>query len=173
MIDEAKSRLAKKTPPDWLFESASQWKTNLSLSGYTWFGHNRMALQHRTKKGFGGVGFFICNTILETNKMTILDKSIEGILWIKVSAKKMILWVIFVCVICHLRGQHVRVLHMCQISLSVFSRRYMYICTRIVQSTTYVAILMAGVFISLIFYWRCRHCAWTKRAGSEEEWTWL
>ena len=61
---------------------------DLSLSGYTWYGHNRMALHRRAKKGSGGVGFFIRNTILETNKVTILDKIIEGILWIKVSARK-------------------------------------------------------------------------------------
>ena len=46
-----------------------------------------MALHRRAKKGSGGVGFFIRNTILETNEVTILDKSIEGILWIKVAAR--------------------------------------------------------------------------------------
>ena len=46
-----------------------------------------MALHRRANKGSGRVGFFIWNTILETNEVTILDKSIEGILWIKVSAR--------------------------------------------------------------------------------------
>ena len=58
-----------------------------ALPGYSWLGHNRTALHHRARCGSGGVGVFIRDQIGEEYRTEILNDSVEGILWIKFTAR--------------------------------------------------------------------------------------
>ena len=55
----------------------------LYLPGYVWFGQNRQYVHVRAKKGSGGVGCFVRNSITQTYDVSIIDEDFEGILWLK------------------------------------------------------------------------------------------
>ncbi|CAG2231612.1 unnamed protein product [Mytilus edulis] len=59
-------------------------KNEIRINGYKWFGHNRTELHERAKKGSGGVGFLVRDDIASRYNIEILDKSVEGILWVHV-----------------------------------------------------------------------------------------
>ena len=61
---------------------------SITLNGYTWYGHNRTQLSMNVVQGSGGVGFFIKYSVLSLFDVYELDKSYEGIFWIKLVAKK-------------------------------------------------------------------------------------
>ncbi|CAC5425578.1 RAB19 [Mytilus coruscus] len=52
------------------------------IEGYTVYGHNRLVTHLKAKRGSGGVGIFIKSSIGDQYKVKILDKSVEGILWL-------------------------------------------------------------------------------------------
>ena len=66
------------------------------LSGYTVFAHNRKNIHIRARTGSGGVCLFIKKTLLDYYDATILDNSIEDILWVKLINKET-LQSVFIC----------------------------------------------------------------------------
>ena len=58
-------------------------KETLNVSGYTFYGHNRVNLHRRAKRGSGGVGIFVRNQLLNTFTVSVLDDTVEDILWVK------------------------------------------------------------------------------------------
>ena len=61
--------------------------TELELNGYQWFGNNRKHLHVRARTGSGGVGFFIKLSLLNVFNVSVLDDSVEGILWLNMVHK--------------------------------------------------------------------------------------
>ena len=59
--------------------------TELELNGYKWFGNNRKHLHVRARTGSGGVGFFIKLSLFDTFDVSVLDDSVEGILWLNMN----------------------------------------------------------------------------------------
>ena len=70
---------------------------SITLNGYTWYGHNRTQLSINAVRGSGGVGFFIKDSVLSLFDVYELDKSYEGIFWIKLVAKQDESLQIYVC----------------------------------------------------------------------------
>ena len=62
--------------------------TELELNGYKWFGNNRKHLHVRARMGPGGVGFFIKLSLLDAFDVSVLDDSVEGILWLNMKHKR-------------------------------------------------------------------------------------
>ena len=63
-------------------------KETLQIDGYTFISHNRRHLHRRAKRGSGGVGVFVRNSLLNIFTVTVLDDSVEDILWIKLSHRE-------------------------------------------------------------------------------------
>lgn len=61
--------------------------SNINVEGYSWFGQNRRSLHFRARKGSGGVGFLIKNTLFKTFDIRICDDLYEGILWLELINK--------------------------------------------------------------------------------------
>lgn len=59
----------------------------LNVIGFNWFGHNRVVLHRRAPCGSGGVGFLVRENLLEVFNISVLDNSVEGIMWLNLSAK--------------------------------------------------------------------------------------
>lgn len=59
----------------------------LEMNGYKWWGHNRTNLNCRAKSGSGGVGIFVKDALLHDFNVSILDTSVEGIMWITFTSK--------------------------------------------------------------------------------------
>ena len=51
----------------------------LKLVGYVWLGHNRVNTHIKVKKGSGGVGIFINQTLLQIYNVTVINNGYEGI----------------------------------------------------------------------------------------------
>ena len=60
----------------------------LEVGGFKWFGHNRAHLHKRAPCGSGGVGFLVRQSLLEAFDVSVLDDSVDGILWLRLSAKE-------------------------------------------------------------------------------------
>ena len=58
------------------------------MSGYTWFGQNRTSLHFRAKKGSGGVGFLVRNSLFNQFYINVCEDSYEGILWLELKDKQ-------------------------------------------------------------------------------------
>ena len=56
------------------------------IPGYTYYSHNRTNICKKAKSGSGGVGIFIRNELLELFSVSILDDTVEDLLWIKLSS---------------------------------------------------------------------------------------
>jgi len=74
---------------------------SLHLDGYTWYGKNRRYTNKRAKRGSGGVGAFIKNSVLEHFNVDILDSNTGDILWLKLTSRCYIDFKIVLCV-CYL-----------------------------------------------------------------------
>lgn len=61
-------------------------KETLSVDGYTYYTHNRANIHKKAKRGSGGVGVFIRNELKNFFSVSILDDSVEDVLWIKFSS---------------------------------------------------------------------------------------
>ena len=57
------------------------------IDKYTWIGHNRTDINRKAVRGSGGVGVLLHDRITAMFHYEILDKSHEGILWIKLTPK--------------------------------------------------------------------------------------
>ena len=72
----------------------------VTVEGYTFYAHNRKNLHRSAKRGSGGVGVFVKNELCETYAVFVLDNSYDDILWIKLSSKRTMKILSYVCVIC-------------------------------------------------------------------------
>ena len=59
----------------------------ISVPGYTWYGHNRIDINPNAIRGSGGVGFLIADKLLLKHSVDIIDRSYEGIFWIRLTSK--------------------------------------------------------------------------------------
>ena len=59
----------------------------LEIDGYEWYGQNRRNIHRNAKCGSGGVGFLVNKDLLSEFNITILDDSVEGILWLRFTQK--------------------------------------------------------------------------------------
>ncbi|VDI14403.1 Hypothetical predicted protein [Mytilus galloprovincialis] len=68
-------------------ESFLREEEQLCVPGYKWLGHNRTNLHRNAVRGSGGVGAFIRSELFNSFDIEIIDKSVEGILWIYFNCK--------------------------------------------------------------------------------------
>ncbi|CAC5419448.1 unnamed protein product [Mytilus coruscus] len=68
-------------------ESFLREEEQLCVPGYKWIGHNRTNLHRNAVRGSGGVGAFIRSELFNSFDIEIIDKSVEGILWIYFNCK--------------------------------------------------------------------------------------
>ena len=57
---------------------------DISFSDYKWFGHNRTNLHSNARRGSGGVGCFVKRSLLDRFEVSMVDRSIEDIMWLKI-----------------------------------------------------------------------------------------
>ena len=62
--------------------------SKVEIPGYTWFGQNRKSLHFRTRKGSGGVGFLVKNSLFDQYDIHVCDDSFEGLLWLELKDKQ-------------------------------------------------------------------------------------
>ena len=72
----------------------------LELTGYVWLGHNRKNTHIKAKKGSGGVGVFLKQSLFQSYDVNMIDNDKEGILWLKFSPKGN--ETEFLCCVCYL-----------------------------------------------------------------------
>ena len=71
----------------------------ISIPGYKWFGQNRKQLSKRANRGSGGVGILIRNSLSD---ISVMDSSVEGILWLKIVESAKPSCVILCVCVCYL-----------------------------------------------------------------------
>ncbi len=62
-------------------------KSKLNIPNYKWYGQNRKWIRKTAKRGSGGIGFLIHERVLQKFVVVELDNDVEGILWLKITAK--------------------------------------------------------------------------------------
>ena len=67
----------------------------IHLEGYNWIGQNRQVIHRKARCGSGGIGLLVKRDIGLTH--TILDDSIEGILWVSLYQDELLVVNICVC----------------------------------------------------------------------------
>jgi exonuclease III len=84
-----RSSVIQHLNPDIVSLNETHLKANetIEVPGYTWFGHNRHGTHVHAVKGSGGVGFLVKHDMFTKYNIQILDKSYEGIIWIKCTDK--------------------------------------------------------------------------------------
>ncbi|ESO89846.1 hypothetical protein LOTGIDRAFT_164534 [Lottia gigantea] len=70
-----------------LCETFLRFNEKIAVNGYKWLGRNRDITHKKAKRGSGHVGFLIRNNIYDEYHVSILDESLEDILWIKLAHK--------------------------------------------------------------------------------------
>ena len=71
---------------------------SIEIEGFTWIGHNRTNIHRKAKKGSGGVGIFVSNSLLVSYKYEIIDKSQDGIICVRFTHNPtMYSFIIFAC----------------------------------------------------------------------------
>ena len=58
----------------------------VSLDGYTFFDHNRKNIHRNARRGSGGVGAFVKSDLFHQYDITVLDATVEDVLWLKFSS---------------------------------------------------------------------------------------
>ena len=58
------------------------------VENFTWFGHNRLSLHVNARKGSGGVGFLLHNSVLIQYNVDCINRTIEGVLIISLCHKQ-------------------------------------------------------------------------------------
>ena len=56
---------------------------NIIVDGYTWIGNNRKLIPNRARKGSGGVGILVKESLLSQYSISTLDDELDGILWVQ------------------------------------------------------------------------------------------
>jgi hypothetical protein len=59
----------------------------LNVTGYTWYGNNRSFVHVRARKGSGGTGILVKDSLFQTFYIDLIDKSFEGIIGIRLIDK--------------------------------------------------------------------------------------
>ena len=67
-------------------ETFLQGDNSIEVNGYIYYGNNRNKIHKKAKRGSGGVGILVKESLLTEYNVEILDKSNEGILWLKLSS---------------------------------------------------------------------------------------
>ena len=57
----------------------------MSLDEYTFLSHNRKNIHRKAKRASGGVGVFVKNELFQQYHVSVLDDTVEDILWLKFS----------------------------------------------------------------------------------------
>ena len=71
---------------------------SIEIESFTWIGHNRTKIHRKAKKGSGGVGIFVSNSLLVSYKYEIIDKSQDGIICVRFTHNPtMYSFIIFAC----------------------------------------------------------------------------
>ena len=83
----------------------------IEIDSYTWIGYNRRDIHRDAPKSSGGVGILIKQWVCDTYNISVIDKTVDGILGVKYVIKKrtVILW--YFHVIFHLKIRHADVTH--------------------------------------------------------------
>ena len=55
----------------------------VDIDNYTWIPHNRLDIDPRAVRGSGGVGILVHSRVTNAYNVHLVDKSHEGIIWIK------------------------------------------------------------------------------------------
>ena len=62
-------------------------RETIEVPGYIWHGYNRTNIDRTAIRGSGGVGILVKRTIAQHSRITILDSTCEGILWMRLQCK--------------------------------------------------------------------------------------
>ena len=63
-----------------------------------WYGHNRKGKHEKARKGSGGVGILVKNSLLNYFKIEVIDKSVDGIIGLRFEKKNtMFSFIVFAC----------------------------------------------------------------------------
>ncbi len=68
-------------------ETKLRYGRTIKLPGYKFFDHNRKELHRHARNGSGGVGVFVRDSFLLNHTVSVLDKTLEGVLWIQIKVK--------------------------------------------------------------------------------------
>lgn len=60
---------------------------SIIVNGYTFYSNNRTNIHRNAKRGSGGVGIFVKNELMSLYNVSILDATVEDILWLKFSSE--------------------------------------------------------------------------------------
>ena len=63
-------------------------KKEMNFEGYTWFGQNRTGLHCKARRGSGGIGLLIKNSLFNTFDIQTCDDSNDGMLWLNLVNKQ-------------------------------------------------------------------------------------
>ena len=83
-----------------LFTLCETFLTNsnvIEVEGYSWFGNNRQDIDKNATRGSGGVGVLVKNEICNDFQIEKLDRSFDGILWLKLTNKQIECDKVIVC----------------------------------------------------------------------------
>ena len=71
---------------------------SISIYNYSWYGFNRKGIHVRAKRGSGGVGILVKNSLIDQYFVVIIDQTVDGILGIKFRNKfNNYEFIVFVC----------------------------------------------------------------------------
>ena len=68
-----------------IVESHLRFNDKIDISYYTCFGNNRIIENNRAKKGFGSVGFLVCNHLFKNFSVSILNDKVKDCLWLQLT----------------------------------------------------------------------------------------
>ena len=69
----------------------------LLMQGFPWFGFNRQNIHVNARRGSGGVGFLVKETLHDTYSISLIDKSVEGVIGIQLSDKITNFCIVVIC----------------------------------------------------------------------------
>ena len=71
---------------------------NIFMAGYRWFGFNRTEIHINAPKASGGVGIFVKDLIFKIFNVSVIDKSVDGILGLKFESRNTdFSFIVFAC----------------------------------------------------------------------------
>ncbi|MES9883911.1 MAG: reverse transcriptase family protein, partial [Sedimenticola sp.] len=73
----------------------------ITLEGFKWIGHNRSYTHPNARRGAGGVGFLVRETLLEDYECILINRDLQDVLWVKLIPRRVAHEPICMCV-CYL-----------------------------------------------------------------------
>lgn len=70
----------------------------IDIPGYLWLGNNRATLSPNARRGSGGVGVLFREALLMSYDIEVVDRSIEDIIWLKITLREDNLSCLLLCV---------------------------------------------------------------------------